>query len=327
MVKGKIIAAILIMALTLSGCGKEKNPSTQEATSETLEQSEEKADIDTLETTALEASKADGDEEGALTEGTNPKVGQTGNEAKKVEKSGNTSSDVNEIKPVQDSDSKTSHDKKNVTPKENTAETPTGNTTTNNKKNTIPESSNPKPAPHTSCSWDSGKVTASATCDSEGEKTYSCTVCGKTKSESIGRNSHNYTTETKAATCNEPEKVKTYCTICGTVQSETTGAAATGHTMIDSWFGDAPTCTNGGYLNRYCTKCDYLEVSTSVPPLEHNKVSEQSDYQNGCEKIITTKYYCSDCGCELGKEHSYEYYHTWISDEEGTYCSVCFDTP
>ena len=40
--------------------------------------------------------------------------------------------------------------------------------------------------------WDNGKVTSQPTCMKEGEKTFTCTVCGKTKMEPISATGHNW---------------------------------------------------------------------------------------------------------------------------------------
>ena len=39
-------------------------------------------------------------------------------------------------------------------------------------------------------SWDAGKVTKSATCTKDGEKTYTCSGCGETKTEVIKATGH-----------------------------------------------------------------------------------------------------------------------------------------
>ncbi len=78
---------------------------------------------------------------------------------------------------------------------------------------------------HTTHTWDGGKVTKPATETSTGIKTYTCTVCGATKTETIAKLSH--TTHkwdngkvTKEATLTETG-VKTYtCTVCGTTKTE-----------------------------------------------------------------------------------------------------------
>lgn len=53
------------------------------------------------------------------------------------------------------------------------------------------------------CSWNSGAVTKAATCTATGTKTYTCTVCGATKTETISALGHSFgtTTAAKSATC------------------------------------------------------------------------------------------------------------------------------
>lgn len=69
--------------------------------------------------------------------------------------------------------------------------------------------------------FDSGKITQHATCTEEGTKTYTCSLCGKTKVESIGLIDHKYNSEiTKEATFTETG-VKTYtCSVCGDKYTE-----------------------------------------------------------------------------------------------------------
>ena len=51
--------------------------------------------------------------------------------------------------------------------------------------------------------WDDGKITTSPTCTEDGLRTYSCTICGDTTSESIAASGHNM--------------VNGKCSVCGTI--------------------------------------------------------------------------------------------------------------
>ena len=71
--------------------------------------------------------------------------------------------------------------------------------------------------------WDAGVVTKAATCKEAGVKTYTCTVCKATKTETIAKTA-NHTWDagkvTKAAT-ETAEGVKTYtCTVCSATKTE-----------------------------------------------------------------------------------------------------------
>lgn len=71
--------------------------------------------------------------------------------------------------------------------------------------------------------YDTGKVTKAATCTATGVKTYTCTKCGGTKTETIGATGHSYGTwkTTKAATVLKTgTKVRT-CNACGAKETQT----------------------------------------------------------------------------------------------------------
>ena len=57
--------------------------------------------------------------------------------------------------------------------------------------------------------WDEGEITKAATCKETGEKTYTCTTCGQTKSDIIEKGEHDASYED----CG-------FCTICGAEQDE-----------------------------------------------------------------------------------------------------------
>ena len=57
-----------------------------------------------------------------------------------------------------------------------------------------------KPCAH---AWDEGKVTKEATCTEAGEKTFTCTKCGVTKTEPIPAKGHTYGEDGKCTVCGE----------------------------------------------------------------------------------------------------------------------------
>lgn len=78
-------------------------------------------------------------------------------------------------------------------------------------------------------SWDAGRVTKAATCKETGEKLYTCTECGKTKTEVIPKtNDHKYTWKVVSkATVFAPEKQQGTCSVCGTVVNKDNGSKLT----------------------------------------------------------------------------------------------------
>ncbi len=64
--------------------------------------------------------------------------------------------------------------------------------------------------------WDEGTLTKEATCTEEGEKTYTCTICGKTKTETIEATGH-----TPSSTWSSGETTHWHtCIICNAVMDE-----------------------------------------------------------------------------------------------------------
>lgn len=104
-------------------------------------------------------------------------------------------------------------------------------------------------------SWDSGKITKAATCTTDGVKTFTCSRCKTTKTESIRATSHNWNSgkTTKAATCTT-KGVKTYtCTKCNSTKTE--DIPATGHKSVAD-AAVAATCTKAGKTaGSHCSVC------------------------------------------------------------------------
>ena len=178
----------------------------------------------------------------------------------------------------------------------------------------MPAGSAPTEVPHT-CTWDGGNITTAATCSSEGVKTYTCTGCGKTRTEGIPETVHNYVTETKSATCTEAGGTKTYCSACGEVQSETSSGAPAGHNFVKEYWPSEPTCTSGGSYNMICSMCGQNGGSGSDPALDHTAVSREI-YHGNCVEDTIIEITCSECGAYLGCEAHTEDEHDWV---EGTY--------
>ncbi len=81
----------------------------------------------------------------------------------------------------------------------------TKDTTTTPTTPTTPETTAPtNPSTCENHAWDAGKVTKEPTCTAEGEKTFTCTKCSKTKTERIPALDHNFVND-KCTRCNERE--------------------------------------------------------------------------------------------------------------------------
>ena len=76
-------------------------------------------------------------------------------------------------------------------------------------------------APHDEHNYDKGMVTKKATCTATGVKTYTCTVCGETKTEAIAKTAHFYKTTTTKATTKKNGSITKKCSACGTSTKST----------------------------------------------------------------------------------------------------------
>lgn len=173
---------------------------------------------------------------------------------------------------------------------------------------------------HTTHTWDSGTATTPATCTEDGVMTYTCTVCGETKTETIEATGHSWNggVETKAATCTE-EGVTTYtCSVCN--QTKTEPISITEHTYGELVSSAAATCGNNGHKSYYqCSVCEKyfdedkvettLEALTIVASGNHiyddGVVVSHASTTNG-EDIINgqIKYTCKVCGHEKFEEYT-----------------------
>ena len=114
-------------------------------------------------------------------------------------------------------------------------------------------------------SWDAGKVTTEATCTTDGVKTYTCSVCKTTKTETIKATGHKETEIRNAveATCQQEgytgDKV---CKTCGTVLEKGTTIAKKNHTWDAGKVTTEATCTTDGVKTYTCSVCKTTKTET-----------------------------------------------------------------
>ena len=109
--------------------------------------------------------------------------------------------------------------------------------------------------------WNGGEVTKAATCGAVGEKTFTCTVCGATKTEEIPATGKHTPVEVpaQAATCTEAgHAVGKQCSVCGTIISGMEEIPATGHTWGDYVITHAVSGRDGT-KTRTCDVCHATE--------------------------------------------------------------------
>ena len=112
--------------------------------------------------------------------------------------------------------------------------------------------------------WNDGEVTTAATCGTPGVKTFTCTVCGATKTEAIAATGVHTPVDVpeQAATCTEAgHAAGKKCSVCGTIISGMEEISALGHI----WGADVIThAVSGrdGTKTRTCGVCNATENET-----------------------------------------------------------------
>ena len=149
-------------------------------------------------------------------------------------------------------------------------------------------------------SWDGGKITKAATCTTAGTKTYTCTRCKKTRTETIAATGHKAVKDAAvAATCETAGKTEgSHCSVCGTVLKSQTTIAALGHNWDSGKVTKAATCTTAGTKTYTCTRCKKTRTET-IAATGHKAVKDAAVAAT-CETAGKTEgSHCSVCGTVL----------------------------
>ena len=173
--------------------------------------------------------------------------------------------------------------------------------------------------------WDDGTLTKAATCSSEGVKTYTCTVCGEQKTESVAKDPANHVAETevknaKEATCGEDGYTgDIYCKGCG---AKLSGGEAIEKTVVHSWdvgtLTKPATCKAEGIMTYTCTVCGEQKTeSIAKDPANHVGQTEVRNAKEATcgEDGYTGDTYCMACGAKLTDGEKIEKTGTHVWDE------------
>ena len=116
--------------------------------------------------------------------------------------------------------------------------------------------------------WDNGKVTKEPTETETGIKTYTCTLCGETKTETIPKltHEHSYKAVVTAPTCTE-KGYTTHTCACGDSYVDTY-VDALGHAWDEGKVTKEPTETETGVKTFTCTRCGETRTET-MPVIPH----------------------------------------------------------
>lgn len=128
--------------------------------------------------------------------------------------------------------------------------------------------------------WDNGNVTKAATCKKEGVKTYTCTICKETKTETIAKlTTHTWDSGkiTKEATCKE-EGVKTYtCSVCNEAKTESIAKLTTHTSSAEATATTPQICTVCGKELKPATGVTEPPAAGSTDELTSPKENENPE--------------------------------------------------
>ena len=117
--------------------------------------------------------------------------------------------------------------------------------------------------------WNDGVVTKAATCTEAGEKLYTCTVCNKTKTETIEATGHDWNETTTPATCGKAGSVDRTCKTCGTTEHVKDLPATGNHAWDAGKITTEATCDGKGVKTFTCTVCNETKTE-EIAALGHN---------------------------------------------------------
>ena len=193
-------------------------------------------------------------------------------------------------------------------------------------------------------SWDAGKVTTKATCTEEGEKTFTCSICGDKKTEKISATGHQHTEirNKKEATCKETGySGDTWCKDCGKkILSGQAIAKTEDHSWNQGEITKEPTCKEKGEKTFTCSICGNTKTE-KVSTTDHQHMEIRNQKNPTCKEAgYSGDTYCADCGVKIssGKTIAKTKNHNWdggvITTEptctergEKTFtCTICGNT-
>lgn len=284
--KKKILSTVFVLSVCImTACGNTKtetNTTPDTTVAETVTESEEETTPETdadVEETVAEPEETKETEPEETPEVKEPEETKDSKDDKK------TPDKKDDKKQEETKPAETKTDDKKDTGKNNGGNNGSGNGSgsgTTPKPIPVNPTPSPKPTPTPTpavCShtWDAGTVTVKATCSKEGTKTYTCTKCKETKTESIAKTNHDF----------ELKQANELCHV--------------------------ETCQKMGCYAKQCKNCGYIETYVDTPMLSHNR-DDVRRYEATCGQNGKVEYYCTMCHGKQGEEIlPATGQHTWVT--------------
>ena len=145
--------------------------------------------------------------------------------------------------------------------------------------------------------WDEGKITKEATCTRKGEKTYTCSACGATKTEEIPLSEHKEVKDAAVeSTCTKAGKTEgSHCSVCGKILKEQKETPLKDHTWDEGKITTASTCTKKGTKTFTCTVCGKTR-NQEVSVVAHKFTTWKTTTAATALASAKQTHKCSTCG-------------------------------
>ena len=165
--------------------------------------------------------------------------------------------------------------------------------------------------------WNAGVVTTAPKCGENGVRTYTCSNCNASRTESIAAIEHEFTeTQVQDLTCTTDGIVKYVCVNCG--YNYTTKTEANGHNNDEGVITVVATCTNAGEKTYTCKTCGVVTKQT-ISKIAHTIITLEYVAPTCTTIGKTTGKYCDVCGTVLTAQKDIAARgHTWGSWKEVT---------
>ena len=156
--------------------------------------------------------------------------------------------------------------------------------------------------------WDDGVSTQESTCTAQGMMTYTCQICGATKTEPTDLRAHQWNDGviTKEPTCSEMGEMTYTCQIGGETRTEPIDKLEHEIVLVE---GTAPTCTETGLTDGWqCKNCkkwfakqQVIDATNHTPGnmIIENEIFPTCTKDGGFDYVV----YCTGCGVELSREY------------------------
>lgn len=174
--------------------------------------------------------------------------------------------------------------------------------------------------------WNDGETTVTATCTVFGENLYTCTKCGKEKTQQTEKKPHTeYVVAQQDATCTETGLTEyVVCTVCSGNLTHPKVLPALGHDLEIHAHVD-PTCLQKGSTEgQFCKRCnEWIIEPTVIPALGHEIVTIE------VPPTCTTEGYtggavCKHCGTVYTEPTTLPMEHTLV-DGVCIWCKEVFE--